>query len=79
MLSVANKIDSVLQFGFLISRIGLLVIKLLGFLLTPLPIPVLDQKTSVFMSLGMSLSDLLTHSVRATYIIWQTFLEQRSL
>ena len=35
MLSVANRIDSALQFGFSISRIGLLVIKLLGFLLTP--------------------------------------------
>ena len=39
MLSVANRIDTALQFGFSISRIriGLLVvIKLLGFLLTPL-------------------------------------------
>ena len=36
MLSVANRIDSALQIVFLISRIGLLVIKLFGFLLTPL-------------------------------------------
>ena len=64
MLGAANRIDySALQFGFSIFRIGLLVIKLLGFLLTPLSIPGLDQKTHVLMSLGMSLSDLLTHSV----------------
>ena len=33
MWGVANRVDSALQIGFLISRIGLLVIKLLGFLL----------------------------------------------
>ena len=68
MLSVAYRIDSALQFGFSISRIGLLVIKLLGFFVGPVINPWTGSKnTSVLMSLGMSLSDLLTHSVWATY------------
>ena len=58
--SVANRIDSDLQIVFFsISRIGLLVIKLLKFLLTPLSIPGLEQKTHVLMSLGMSLSEVM--------------------
>ena len=76
MWSVANRIDYALQIGFSISRIGLLlVIKLLRFLLTPSSIPGLEQKKTqlcVLMSLGMSLSDLLTqHSVlnyQPTYV-----------
>ena len=60
MWSVADRIDSALQIGFLISRTGLLAIKLLGFLLTPLSAAGLEQKnTSILMSLGVSLSDLL--------------------
>ena len=39
MLSVANKIDSALHIGFSIYRVGLIVVKLLGSLLTPLSIP----------------------------------------
>ena len=50
MWSVADRIDSALQIGFLISRTGLLAIKLLGFLLTPLSIPGLEQKTHVLLS-----------------------------
>ena len=36
MLSVVNRIDFALEIGFAIFRIGLLVIKLLAFLVTPL-------------------------------------------
>ena len=48
MLSVANRIDSALQIEFKISRISLLVIKLLGFLLIPLSIAEPEQKTHLF-------------------------------
>ena len=48
MLSVANRIDSALHIGFSIFRIGILVIKLLGILLTPFSIPGLEKKTPLF-------------------------------
>ena len=39
VLSVVNEIDSTLQIGLSISRISLLVVKLLAFLVTPSPFP----------------------------------------
>ena len=65
MLSVVNKIDSALQIGLSISRISLLVVKLLAFLVTP---PLINPQavakiTTVLMSQMMSLSDLLTHCI----------------
>ena len=67
MLSVANKIDSALQFDFSVSRMGLLVIKLLasgddkgvhknGIFVDSFINPRTGSKSiSVLMSLGMSI------------------------
>ena len=65
MLGVANKIDSAFQFGFSIFRLGLFISnQVIEISVDPLINPQTGSKnTSVLMSLDMSLSDLLTHSV----------------
>ena len=65
MLDVANKIDSAFQFGFSIFRLGLFISnQVIEISVDPLINPQTGSKnTSVLMSLDMSLSDLLTHSV----------------
>ena len=67
MLDVANKIDSAFQFGFSIFRLGLFISnQVIEISVDPLINPQTEtgsKNTSVLMSLDMSLSDLLTHSV----------------
>ena len=69
MLSVANRIDSALQVGFSISKIGLVVIKLFGFLLTPLSIPGLEQVTQPRNELICT-----AHTQRLNYLLLLLFI-----